>query len=174
MCSPCIAQQYWAVSGLGKERVSCGSLWVRVGHRNTSPLTTHGLCGRVWPLLVSLVSTSKISPLHGPHHQDYAAPNDVEFTGWVGIRGLGWNSRFPPDDGWNTGKAAGNHEKCGIHGNGVEFSQKAWNSACPCNIEFGSSFLINAVPAPTAVPYTTPRACASCGCSRCAAPSAGT
>ena len=35
-------------------------------------------------------------------------------------------------------------------------------------------FLLNVVPAPTAVPYAIPRACASCGCSRCAAPSAGT
>ena len=108
----------------------------------------------------------------GPHHQDYAAPNDVEFAFWVGIRGLSWNSRFPPDGGWNSGKAAGHDEK-------------AWNSrqrrgVQPKGMEFRLHSgirlfcFINAVPAPTAVSYTTPRTCASCGCSRCAAPSAGT
>ena len=51
------------------------------------------------------------SPQIDRHHQDHAAPNDVEFAFWVGIRGLGWNSRFPPDGGWNPGKSAGNHEK---------------------------------------------------------------
>ena len=90
------------------------------------------------------------------HHQDHAAPNDVEFAFWVRIRGLGWNSRFPPDGGWSSGKAAGNHEK-------------VWNSRKWRGIQLKSEefhlysgirffFLINAVPAPTAVLYTTPRA----------------
>ena len=65
---------------------------------------------------------------HAPHHQEHAAPNDVEFAFWVRIRGLGWNSRIPPDGGWKSGKAAGNHEATwnsrksrGIQPTGVEF-----------------------------------------------------
>ena len=68
---PCIAQQYWTVSGLGGKGVSCGRF---VGQSGPSALACR-------PLLAPLVLTSKTSPLH--HHRKPLLPSGGPKLPWV-------------------------------------------------------------------------------------------
>ena len=78
----------------------------------------------------------------------------LEFAVWVGIR------EFHLIAGGNRGKQLEITKQRGIHGKAVEFSQKAWNSACI--LEFGvflkTPFQRPQRPPAAATPPHTPRA----------------